>query len=161
MGIGLVIVPASASVAVASTATSLAVRRLGHAATTLASLLFLMAGAGLLAALRIERGLGSVALMGIPLGIGFGLLTPPLVDAVTKRFEGPSQSIAIGIFYLGFFLGGSSGGAVRTGIVQRDLSLPLLGSGFPVGEAGLAALALAGVIMMARLLNPDPQQGGS
>ena len=160
VGIGLVIVPAAASVAVASTVTSLAVRRLGYAGTTLVSLLFLLAGTGLLAALGIERGLGSVALMGIPLGIGFGLLTPPLVDAVTKRFEGASQSIAIGIFYLGFFLGGSSGGAVTTGIVQRDLSLPPLGSGFPVGEAVLAAVALAGVVMMARILIASPQEAG-
>ena len=125
--------------------------------TTLVSLLFLLAGTGLLAALGVDRGPGSVALLVIPLGIGFGLLTPPLVDAVTKRFDGPSQSIAIGIFYLGFFLGGSSGGAVTTGIIQRDLSVPLLGSGFPVGEAGLAAVALAGVIMAARILITKPE----
>ncbi|MCY4369092.1 MAG: MFS transporter [bacterium] len=158
VGIGLVIVPAAASVAVASTVNSVAVRRLGHAATTLASLLFLLVGTGLLAALGIERGLGSVALMVIPLGIGFGLLTPPLVDAVTKRFEGTSQSIAIGVFYLGFFLGGSSGGALATGIIQRDLSIPLLGSGFPVGEAGLTAVALAGAVMMARILIRNPRR---
>lgn len=157
VGIGLVIVPAAASVALASTMNSVAVRRLGYEATTLLSLLFLLAGTGLLAAVGLERGLGSVAVIVIPLGIGFGLLTPPLVDAVTTRFEGPSQSIAIGIFYLGFFLGGSSGGAMTTGIVQRDLSVPLLGSGFPVGEAGLAIVALAGAIMMVRVLirNPD------
>ena len=125
--------------------------------TTLVSLLFLLAGTGLLAALGVDRGPGLVAILVIPLGIGFGLLTPPLVDAVTKRFDGPSQSIAIGIFYLGFFLGGSSGGAVTTGIIQRDLSVPLLGSGFPVGEAGLAAVALAGVIMTARTLITKPE----
>lgn len=161
VGIGLVIVPAAASVALASTANSVAVRRLGYAATTLVSLLFLLAGTGLLAAVGLERGLGSVALMVIPLGIGFGLLTPPLVDAVTRRFEGSTQSIAIGIFYLGFFLGGSSGGAVTTGIIQRDLSVPLLGSGFTVGEAGLAAVALAGAIMMARVVvkNVIPDDG--
>ena len=161
VGIGLVIVPAAASVALASTANSAAVRRMGYAATTLVSLLFLLAGTGLLAAVGLERGLGSVALMVVPLGIGFGLLTPPLVDAVTRRFEGPAQSIAIGIFYLGFFLGGSSGGAVTTGIIQRDLSVPLLGSGFTVGEAGLAAVALAGAIMMARVLvkNLMPDDG--
>ena len=160
VGIGLVIVPAAASVAVASTMNGLAVRRLGYTATTLVSLLFLLMGTGLLATLGIENGLGQVALVVIPLGLGFGLLTPPLVDAVTKRFEGPSQSIAIGIFYLGFFLGGSSGGAATTGIVQRDLSVPLLGSGFPVGEAGLAAVALAGVIMMARILVASPREDG-
>ena len=160
VGIGLVIVPAAASVALASTVNAVAVRRLGHAATTLVSLLFLLAGTSLLAVMGIDRGLGSVALMGIPLGIGFGLLTPPLVDAVTRRFEGPTQSIAIGIFYLGFFLGGSSGGAVATGIVQRNLSVPLLGPGFPVAEAGLAVVALAGVLMMARILITNPEENG-
>ncbi len=158
VGIGLVIVPAAASVALASTINAVAVRRLGHTATTLISLLFLLAGTSLLAVLGIDRGLGSVALMGIPLGIGFGLLTPPLVDAVTKRFEGPTQSIAIGIFYLGFFLGGSSGGAMSTGIVQRDLSVPLLGSGFPVAEAGLAVVALAGAAMVARSMVTRPER---
>lgn len=157
VGIGLVIVPAAASISLASTTTRLASRRLGYMGTTLVSLLFLLAGTGLLAALGVDRGPGLVALLVIPLGIGFGLLTPPLVDAVTKRFDGPSQSIAIGIFYLGFFLGGSSGGAVTTGIIQRDLSVPLLGSGFPVGEAGLAAVALAGVIMTARILITKPE----
>ena len=161
VGIGLVIVPAAASVALASTVTTVASRRLGYAGTTLISLLFLLLGTSLLAMLGIDRGLGSVALIGIPLGIGFGLLTPPLVDAVTKRFEGPSQSIAIGIFYLGFFLGGSSGGAVATGIVQRDLSAPLLGSGFPVAEAGLAVVALAGAVIIARTLSSSPDGDGA
>ena len=160
VGIGLVIVPAAAAVAVASTVNSVAVRRLGHTATTLVSLLFLLVGTGLLAALGIDRSLGSVALTMIPLGIGFGLLTPPLVDAVTRRFEGPAQSIAIGIFYLAFFLGGSSGGAVTTGIIQRDLDLPLLGSGFPVGEAGLSIVALAGVVITARILISNPEPAG-
>lgn len=158
VGIGLVIVPAAASVALASAVNSIAVRRLGHAGTTLVSLLFLLVGTSLLAALGIDRSLGTVALIVIPLGLGFGLLTPPLVDAVTRRFDGSSQSIAIGIFYLGFFLGGSSGGAMTTGIVQRDLSVPLLGSGFPVGEAGLAVVALAGAAMMARALVNDPER---
>ena len=93
-----------------------------------------------------------MALAGIPMGIGLGLLNPPLVNAVTRRFVGPSQPIAIGIFYLGFFLGGA-GGAVTTAIVQRDLSVPLLGIGFPVGEAGLALLALAGAVIIARSFN--------
>ena len=160
MGIGLVIVPTAASVALASTVNGVLVRRLGHSATTLVSLLFLFAGTGLLAVFGIDRSLGSVALIVIPLGIGFGLLTPPLVDAVTQRFEGPSQSIAIGLFYLGFFLGGSAGGAVTTGIIQRDLSVPLIGSGFPVGEAGLAVVALAGAAMMARTLIGNPERHG-
>ena len=158
VGIGLVIVPTAASVAIASTVNGVLVRRLGHSATTLVSLLFLFAGTGLLAVLGIDRSLASVAVIVIPLGIGFGLLTPPLVDAVTQRFEGPSQSIAIGLFYLGFFLGGSAGGAVTTGIIQRDLSLPMIGSGFPVGETGLSLLALAGAAIIARYLirNPGP-----
>ena len=160
VGIGLVIVPAAVSVALASTINSLAVRRLGHTATTLTSLMFLLAGTGLLATMGINS-LTRVALIGIPLGIGFGLLTPPLVDAITQRFEGPDQSIAIGLFYLGFFLGGSSGGAVATGIVQRDLSIPVLGSGFPVAEAALAVLTLVAVAITARSLvgNPLPNYG--
>ena len=160
MGIGLVIAPTAVCVALASTVNSVAVRRLGHTTTTLVSLLFLLVGTGLLAALGIDRSLGSVALTLIPLGIGFGLLTPPLVDAVTKRFEGPSQSIAIGLFYLGFFLGGASGGALTTGIIQRDLSVPLIGSGFPVGEAGLAIVALAGTAIMVRTLTRHPERDG-
>ena len=160
VGIGLVIVPTAAAVAIASTVNSVAVRRLGHNPTTMVSLLFLFAGTALLAVFGIDRSLGSVAATAIPLGIGFGLLTPPLVDAVTRRFDGPTQSIAVGIFYLGFFLGGSSGGAVATGIIQRDLSVPLFGSGFPVSEAGLSVLALAGAAVMARSLirSPDPDR---
>ncbi len=151
VGIGLVMVPAASSVALASTVNSLAVRRLGHSGATLASLLFLLVGTGLLATMGIDR-VTTVALIGIPLGIGFGLLTPPLVDAITERFEGPDQSIAIGLFYLGFFLGGSSGGAVATGIVQRDLTVPVLGSGFLVAEAALTVLALIGVTVTTRTL---------
>ena len=150
IGIGLVLVPAAASVAVASTVNGIVVRRFGHGGATVVSLLFLFVGTGLFAVLGIDRSLASIAVIGIPLGLGFGLLTPPLVDAVTERFEGPNQSIAIGIFYLGFFLGGSTGGAVTTGIIQRNLSVPLVGSGLPVAEAALCALALAGAAIMVR-----------
>ncbi len=153
VGIGLVIVPTGVSVALGSAATGVVIRRLGDTGAAILSLLFLSAGTGLFAVLGVDRSLVSVALAGIPMGMGLGLLNPPLVNAVTQRFVGPSQPIAIGIFYLGFFFGGAAGGAVTTAIVQRDLSVPLLGTGFPVGEAGLALLALAGAVIMARSLN--------
>ena len=157
VGIGLVLVPTAASVAIASTFNGPAVRRLGHAGTTLVSLLFLLAGTAAMSVFGVDRAIGTVALLGIPLGIGFGLLTPPLVDVVTRRFEGgPLQSVAVGLFYLAFFLGGSVGGAVTTGIIQRNVSLPGLGSGFAVAESVLAILALAGTGIMVRVVMRGP-----
>ena len=153
VGIGLVVVPTGVAVAIGSGATGLIVRRLGDSGAAILSLLFLSVGTGLFAVLGVDRSLVSVALIGVPMGIGFGLLNPPLVSAVTRRFEGPSQPIAIGLFYLGFFLGGASGGALTTAVVQRGLAVPPLGPGFPVGEAGLALFALAGAVIMARSSN--------
>ena len=153
VGIGLVIVPTGVAVAIGSGATGLVVRGLGDHGAAILSLVLLCAGTGLFAVVGVDRGLVSVALTGIPMGIGFGLLNPTLVSAVTQRFEGPSQPIAIGLFYLGFFLGGASGGALTTAIVQRGLSVPPLGPGFPMGEAGLALLALVGAVVMARVSN--------
>ena len=155
VGIGLVVVPTGVSVAIGSGATGPVVRRLGDSGAAILSLLLLSAGTGLFAVFGVDRGFVSVALTGIPMGIGFGLLNPPLVSAVTQRFEGPSQSIAIGLFYLGFFLGGASGGALTTALIQSGQPDPPFGPGFPLGQAGLALLALAGAVIMVRSLNID------
>ena len=155
VGIGLVIVPTGVAVAIGSGATGLVVRRLGDHGAAILSLLLLCVGTGLFAVLGVDRSLASVATIGIPMGIGFGLLNPPLVSAVTQRFEGPSQPIAIGLFYLGFFLGGASGGALTTALIQSGQPAPPFGPGFPLGQAGLALLALAGAVIMVRSLNID------
>jgi hypothetical protein len=137
-------------VAASSTLNSRAQERIGSLNTTIASLLFLLAGVTGLATVGVDGAITTVALLGIPLGIGFGLLAPPLVGVVAGRFPGSAQPGAIGIFYLCFFLGGALGGAFSTGLVQRQASLPGFDAGLPTAEAVFAIVVVAALVVARR-----------
>lgn len=147
MGIGLVLAPIAMSVAIASTANGWVQRRLGREGVTVVSQILLVVGACALASFGMDRPVEQVAVLGMPLGMGFGLLAPPLIGAVSSRFSGSRQPVAIGLFYLLFFLGGAVGAAVTTGFIERGVSFPGIESGMAAAEVVLAAAAVVGLVV--------------
>jgi MFS family permease len=145
--IGFVLGPMALGVALASTLNSRVQARLGRSTTTLISLALLLAGSVGLAIVGVEHALITVAFLATPLGLGFGLLAPPLVGVVTERFGGQGQSGAIGVFYLTFFLGGAVGGAVATGFIQRQAALPGIEGGMATAAAILAVLVVIALLV--------------
>ena len=151
LDLGLLLVPMALTTALVSPNNGRVTRRFGRRTTVRFALAMLALGALSLALLGASAQGDLIALGMVPLGVGFSLLNPPLVDELMARFEGPLVPVAVGSYNLFFFLGGSIGASLMTALVQRDLHLPLLsdtlGSGYPT-----VLLLLALVPALAALL---------
>jgi hypothetical protein len=77
----------------------------------------------------------------LPIGVGFGLLSPPLLSAVTGEFPQSDQPIAVGTFNVLFFFGGAVGAALSTAFVQQGFALGIF-DGWPLPAYASAELLL-------------------
>ncbi len=150
--LGLVLLPMAVAAGIASPSSAWVEARIGRVWTTRLSLAALGIGALALALGAQTVGL-VVALPALAsLGLGFGLLNPPLLNELTHAFENERQPLAVGIYNLCFFLGGAIGAAVTSAIVQAGLALPLLPSGplpgFVTAQLLVAAVPLAALLLM-------------
>jgi MFS family permease len=142
--LGILLVPMALATVLISPNSGRVIRRLGRRTPVRFALAMLASGALALALLGAAAAPALIAAAMVPLGIGFSLLNPSIVDQLMIRFEGALAPIAVGSYNLVFFLGGSVGAALTTALVQRDLHVPLLsdalGSGYPTA---LVLLAIA------------------
>jgi MFS transporter, DHA2 family, metal-tetracycline-proton antiporter len=140
--LGLLLLPMALVAAFASTSTDRIQERIGRAATTRLALIALCIGPLLLALLAIPSGPFGMAAILTVLGLGFGLLGAPLTNELSHSFGDEDRPVALGIYYLGFFLGAGFGAAISSAIVQLEVTLPLLDGG-PVPGFASAELLLA------------------
>ena len=127
--LGALYLPMGVTAAAASLLNGGVQRLLGQRATTAIALLLLAAGAVGQALLGFRAGPVAQALLLPILGVGFGLLSAPLLNRLTSTFGGPDWPTAMGTFNLCYFLGGALGAAISTAIVQAEVALPLIPSG--------------------------------
>lgn len=140
--LGLVLVPLATASALASLQNGRVQAWLGRDGTTILSLSLLAASTTLLGLLGpgVPPAVTAVALA--LLGIGFGLLGPPLINEISQAFGDGDRPVALGLYNLVFFLGGSAGGAISTALVQSGIELPVF-AGRPVAGYSTAELLLA------------------
>ena len=152
ISLGLVLMPMAIVAALSSLNNAGVQTRLGTRRTTELSLLSLAVGAGFLAVLGPGAAPWATALALAPLGLGFGLLGPPLLNEITVRFDGADRGIAVGAYYLGFFMGGAIGASVSTAFVQAGIELaPFAGrpvAGFSTSEALLTVGPLVAIVVL-------------
>lgn len=140
--LGLIALPMALAAAASAPNNAMLLERVGPITTTRLALLCLAAGTVLAGTLGVALGPITFALSLVPLGLGFGILGPPLVNELTARFEGVDQPLALGTYNLGFFLGGAIGAAVSSVLLQIGFDLPFLTVG-PVRGFTTAAVLLA------------------
>jgi MFS transporter, DHA2 family, metal-tetracycline-proton antiporter len=140
--LGLLLLPMAIVAALASTSTDRVQARLGRPGTTRLALAALCIGSVLLALVAIPSGPFGMAAVLVILGLGFGLLGAPLVNELSHGFDDADRPVAVGVYYLCFFLGAGFGAAVSSAIVQLEVTLPLLDRG-PVPGFATAELLLA------------------
>jgi MFS family permease len=140
---GAMLVPMALAAAALSTNIARVQHRLGRPLTTAISLLSLSAAALLFALLGVDSWLGyQLVPLGL-LGAGYGMLTSPLVNELSAVSGDPrEQPQVIGTFYIVSFLGGATGGALATAVIQRGIEIGPL-SGGPLPGYSTAALLLA------------------
>lgn len=140
--LGLVALPMALAAAVSAPNNALLLERVGPMTTVRLALVSLALGTALVGTFGVALGPIVFALCLVPLGLGFGILGPPLVNEVTTRFSGDDQPLALGTYNLVYFLGGAVGAAISSVLLQIGLELPLLAIG-PVRGFTTAALLLA------------------
>lgn len=152
IGLGLVLLPLATFGAVASRQSANVLERLGRRRTTLLSLCSLAGGAAAVGLAGPTAPPPVMAALLAPLGLGFGLLQSPLVNQISIAFGDADRPIAIGLYNLGFFVGGASGAAVATALVQTGAELPWFAGravpGFTTTEVLLALAPLLGVLIL-------------
>jgi hypothetical protein len=153
--LGLVLLPMALVSAASSTGSDRVQARIGRRTTTALALAALAAGAALLALFGLAGGAIGMAAILMLLGLGFGLLGAPLVNELTNGFDDQARPVALGAYYLCFFLGAGSGAAISSALVQLGVSLPLLRDGpvpgFAAAELLLAVLpAIAAALLLVR-----------
>ncbi len=146
IALGLLLVPMAFVAAVSSLQNARVQAVIGRSRTTTLALGALAITALPLALLGAEAPPPVLAVCLLPLGLGFGLLGAPLVNELTRRFSGPDQPIAVGAYNLVFFLGGSLGAAITSGLLQTGLDLPALASAVPGFRTAELLLSLAPTI---------------
>jgi len=142
IALGLILLPMALVGALASFNNARVQARFGRPRTTRVSLLSLAVGAGILGAIGAGVPPAITAIALVPLGLGFGLLGPPLLNELTVVFDGADRGIAVGAYNLAFFMGGAMGGAVATALVQVGLEIELF-AGRPVPGFSTAEILLA------------------
>ena len=145
--LGLLLAPMAILIAVVSPRNGRITARIGRRATTTASLAIIGLACVFLGLAGPAAPLPLLAVGLVFAGLGFGLLSAPLVGEVSRRFGDDRRSLALGMYNLAFFLGSASGGAIATGFVQAGIDVgPLAGrplAGASTGLLLLAALPLA------------------
>lgn len=148
--LGLLLLPMAVLIATISPRNGRVADRIGRRATTTLSLTVIAVATTFLA----WQGAGApltvleAGLLGA--GAGFGLLSAPLVNEVSRRFPEARRPVALGIYNLAFFLGSASGGAIATGFVQSGLELePFTDPVIPGASTGLLVLAVLPLLALA------------
>ncbi len=141
--LGLLLAPMAVLIAIISPRNGSLEARVGRRATTTIALATIGLGAAVLAWQGPGHSIATLEVGLLIAGGGFGLLSAPLANEVSRQFPDERRSIALGIYNLAFFLGSASGGAISTGFVQARLELPTFaGRALPGASTGLAMLAL-------------------
>lgn len=160
--LGLLLAPMAILIAVVSPRNGRITARIGRRATTTASLAIIGLACAFLGSAGPEAPLALLAVGLVVAGVGFGLLSAPLVGEVSRRFGDDRRSLALGMYNLAFFLGSASGGAISTGFVQAGIDVgPLAGrplAGASTGLLLLAAMPLA-FLVFDRLRPTEPISG--
>jgi MFS family permease len=84
-----------------------------------------------------------VALCLVPAGLGFGLLNAPLLGDISREFDGPDRSMAIGLFNVAYFAGGALGSAVTAVLLDVFSEVRWMGFRFAIGALCLVASVTA------------------
>jgi DHA2 family metal-tetracycline-proton antiporter-like MFS transporter len=126
LALGLLLLPMAVTAAIASLQNARIQAWLGRRATTTISLAGLALGAALLGLFGVTTSPAVMALVLTPIGFGFGLLNPPLLNELTSAVEEQDRALAVGTYNLVFFLGGAAGAATATALVQAAAELPIV-----------------------------------
>jgi MFS family permease len=152
IALGLVLVPMAIISAISSLQNSRVNVRLGRSRTTLVSLGSLAAGSIALATIGPDVDPAITALALAPLGVGFGLLGPPLLDELTTAIPAEDRAVAVGSYHLVYFLGGTAGASLSTALVQVGAELPFLAGrsvpGFSTAELLVAIPPVAAIVIL-------------
>jgi MFS family permease len=153
IALGLLLLPLAVTGMVVSRNSARIQARVGRLATTMISLASLAISAVSVGLLGAAAPPALIALALLPVGVGFGLLQTPLVNAVTVAFDDADRPLALGLYNLGFFVSGSSGAAIATALVQAGVELPWFAGravpGFSTTELLLAVAPIVGVVVLA------------
>jgi MFS family permease len=148
VGLGLVLVPMAAVIAVLSPRNGHLQQRFGRPVTTALAHLVIAAGTLLLAVGGPAQPPIALALGLVVAGVGFAFLNAPLVGEVARLHPGEERSVALGIYNLAFFLGSATGAAVSTALVQAGWEVPAFApSAIPGWSTSLALLAVAPLVL--------------
>jgi MFS family permease len=147
IGLGLVLLPMALAAAVSAPSNARVQARLGRRGTTNLALLALGGGAGALALAPTAAGLPPMLAALAFIGLGFGLLSAPLLNELTHAFPDDERPIAVGIYNLCFFLSGAIGAAISSALVQVGAELPFLGGGQVPGFATAEAILAVGPLL--------------
>jgi DHA2 family metal-tetracycline-proton antiporter-like MFS transporter/DHA2 family florfenicol/chloramphenicol resistance protein-like MFS transporter len=156
--LGLLLAPMAILIAIVSPRNGRVSARIGRRATTTLSLSVIGIACGFLAWQGPAAALPILAAGLVAAGVGFGLLSAPLVNEVSRRFGDDRRSLALGMYNLAFFLGSASGGAIATGFVQAGVDIgPFAGRPLVGASTGLLLLAVMPIAILAfDRLRPAP-----
>ncbi len=162
IGLAAILLPIALVTAVASLRNGWVTARLGRRRTTTLALLLLALGPALIAVIGSDAPAPVLAVCVMPIGIGFGLLSPPLLAELTSVFPQVDHPIAVGTFNVLFFFGGAVGAAVSTAVVQQGWALPIFADR-PLPAYATAELLLVVAPLAAALwtLRPTSKQSPS
>lgn len=148
--LGLLLAPMAILIAIVSPRNGRVAARIGRRATTTVSLAVIGLACGFLAWQGAAAPLPVLATGLLIAGAGFGLLSAPLADEVSRRFGDDRRSLALGMYNLAFFLGSASGGAISTGFVQAGFDIdPFAGRPLAGASTGLLLLAAMPLVVLA------------
>jgi MFS family permease len=159
IGLAAILLPIALVTAVASLRNGWVTARVGRRRTTTLSLLLLALGPAMIALIGSDAPPWLLAICVMPIGIGFGLLSPPLLAELTGVFPPVDQPIAVGTFNVLFFFGGAVGAAISTAVVQQGWVLPIF-SDRPLPAYATAELLLVAAPLAAALWTLRPAWRG-
>jgi MFS transporter, DHA2 family, metal-tetracycline-proton antiporter len=165
IGLGLVILPLAVTGMIASRNSAWVQTAVGRRGTTMISLVSLAMAAAAVGLLGAATPPVVIALALLPVGVGFGLLQAPLVNELTVAFGDADRPLALGLYNLGFFLGGASGAAIATALVQSGVELPWFAGriipGYSTTELLLAIPPLAGMVILGGQMRRRPAEAAT